>query len=68
MVFEEFNTEVGIYFKSTHKTERIRNKMNVKALLVFLVLIVVSFATESEAYGGNFPSGKRKKNSKKTGV
>ena len=50
-----------IYFKSTLKTERSRNKMNVKALLVFLVLIVVFFARESEAYGGDLPGGKRKK-------
>ena len=35
--------------------------MNVKALLVFLVLIVVFFARESEAYGGDLPGGKRKK-------
>ena len=47
------------YFKSTHETERSPNKMNVKALLVFvLVLIVVSFATEGEA---NSELRKRKK-------
>ena len=35
--------------------------MDAKVLLVFLVLIVVFFARESEAYRGHFPPGKRKK-------
>lgn len=34
--------------------------MNVKVLLVFLVLILVPFARESEAYKGPLPNGRKK--------